>query len=180
MKIYTRTGDKGETGLFGGQRVPKTHVRIEAYGTIDELNANLGLVISNGSDNVETLQTIQGDLMILGSHLATPYSKDKIPDALPNLRNDSIKWLEDTIDTLDKDLPELKNFILPGGSTAASELHVARTICRRAERRVIELSKTEYVNPEIITYLNRLSDCLFTLARFENKASNQTETTWKA
>lgn len=178
MKIYTKTGDTGTTGLFGGERILKHHPRIEAYGTIDELNAHLGRIASLISPTaifplelVPLIQTIQRDLFTIGSHLATATQ--------PPLRQDGIIWQENIIDQIDAQLPELRAFILPGGSSAGSTCHVARTICRRAERRVIELAQAEEVDPYIIQYLNRLSDLLFQLARLINQTEGKTELLWK-
>lgn len=186
MKIYTKTGDNGTTGLFGGQRVSKTDPRLEAYGTIDELNAVLGVVQSSIRPTLTLplelsplLQQVQIDLFVLGSHLATPYVEETIPKSLPNLRTDAVVWVENIIDYFEATLPPLKNFILPGGSATGSMLHVARTVCRRAERNVIILSETSYIKPEIIIYLNRLSDGLFVLARAVNQAENQPELPWQ-
>lgn len=185
MKIYTRTGDAGTTGLYGGKRLPKHHLRIEAYGTVDELNATLGAahaIIPHDLDLAleipPMLETIQRDLFDIGAHLATPYQAGEVPTSLPSIRPDAVTWMEDTIDRLDDHLEPLKNFILPGGSQAGSALHVARTVCRRAERRISELSETEYVDPYILQYLNRLSDHLFTLARVLNQVAGKPEIHW--
>lgn len=186
MKIYTRTGDQGTTGLFGGQRVPKDNPRIEAYGTIDELNSALGAVTAFLPTDLTlpleigpVVETIQQDLLAIGSHLATPYQAGQVPDHLPDLRPDAITWMEDAIDRLDDHLPELHQFILPGGSQAGSLIHVARTVCRRAERRVTALAAETYVDPEILRYLNRLSDFLFNLARSINLANGDPEILWQ-
>jgi len=164
FKIYTKTGDKGETGLFGGRRLPKNHGRIEAYGTVDELNAFIGLL----SDYVEIpviveeLKGIQDLLFVIGANLA---SEPKKENAVPDLTTDDIQLLEQAIDRMDASLPPLKHFILPGGHPAVSHAHVARTVCRRAERLVVALAHEEVVADIIIRYLNRLSDYLFVLAR---------------
>lgn len=164
FKIYTKTGDKGETGLFGGRRLPKYHGRIEAYGTVDELNAFIGLL----SDYVEIptlveeLKAIQDLLFVIGANLA---SEPKKENAVPDLTPDDIQLLEQAIDRMDSSLPALKHFILPGGHPAVSHAHVARTVCRRAERLVVALAQEEVVADIIIRYLNRLSDYLFVLAR---------------
>lgn len=164
FKIYTKTGDKGETGLFGGRRLPKYHGRIEAYGTVDELNAFIGLL----SDYVEIptiveeLKGIQDLLFVIGANLA---SEPKKENAVPDLTPDDIQLLEQAIDRMDSSLPALKHFILPGGHPAVSHAHVARTVCRRAERLVVALAQEEVVADIIIRYLNRLSDYLFVLAR---------------
>lgn len=164
FKIYTKTGDKGETGLFGGRRLPKYHGRIEAYGTVDELNAFIGLL----SDYVETsvlaeeLKSIQDLLFVIGANLA---SEPKKENAVPDVTAADIQALEDAIDRMEEGLPELKHFILPGGHPAVSHAHVARTVCRRAERLVVALAQEEVVAEVIIRYLNRLSDYLFMVSR---------------
>lgn len=163
MKIYTKTGDKGETSLFGGERVPKYHARIHAYGTIDELNSFLGLIRDQKIKEHyrESLSNIQSVLFTLGSHLAT---KDRdMQKVLPPIVKNDVDKLENEIDEMDKELPQMKNFILPGGHTTVSYIHVARAICRRAERELHEIE--EDINPLIHQYINRLSDYLFTLAR---------------
>lgn len=193
MKIYTKTGDKGMTSLFGGQRVSKADNRIAAYGTMDELNALLGVVVAelldtqpdHATKNIITeLQTIQRDLFSLGSHLATPYEAGLVPPHLPTLPVEHIPALEKSIDHLEAGLAPLRNFILPGGSLPGSHLHVARTVCRRAERACITLQTNTqpagFVAPEIIMYLNRLSDWLFVAARWVNQQSNSEEITWSA
>ncbi len=176
MKIYTKTGDSGTTSLFGGERVPKYHPRIEACGSIDELNAHLGMVARRAPNQfLQIIQTIQRDLFIIGSNLATRNTSA----TLPTLRQDTVAWLEQRIDEYNAQLPELHTFILPGGSLAGATCHVARTICRRAERRVVELHNIESINPVFIKYLNRLSDFLFQLARVMNQADHQPELLWK-
>jgi len=179
MKIYTKKGDKGKTSLFGGERVSKSHIRIESYGMTDELNSYLGLIRdSSGVEkrNKEVI-SIQNDLFSIGSHLAT--TNPKSVSFLPELDHDKIKDLETWIDLIEKDLPELKAFILPGGHVTVSHSHVARCVCRRAERKVVELAIMDQVNPFIITYLNRLSDYLFTLARFYSNHFNIKEVKWE-
>lgn len=183
MNIYTKTGDNGQTGLFGGQRIHKSHPRIHAYGTIDELNAQLGVVLAHPSsaalDLYPFLQPVQQELFVIGSHLSTPYDPSQpAPPSLPELNNSCVQRLEAHIDQLQATLPELKQFIIPGGTLTASSLHVARTVCRRAERMAVELSQIEEIAPVIIQYLNRLSDLLFVLARAHNHSGQQTETTW--
>lgn len=181
MKIYTRTGDDGRTGLFGGGRVPKDDARVEAYGSIDELNAVLGwvLTVHVTPSTRERLATVQHDLFALGATLATPpaaegRSRPRIPD-LPTRRVEEMeRWMDEAEETL----PELKAFVLPGGNEAASALHVARTVCRRAERSVVRLSGLHDVDPAITRYLNRLSDLLFTLARLENHRGGGREVEW--
>ena len=180
MKIYTKTGDKGQTSLFGGERVPKHHLRIESYGTVDELNSYIGLVRDHGvgEDNLPVLLEVQDRLFTLGSMLATPDDKGgKIK--IPQLVETDVEYLEKEIDRMNEELPPLKSFVLPGGHVAVSHCHVARTICRRAERITTALAEVEEVNPLVVTYLNRLSDYLFTLARLLAHRLNATETPWQ-
>ncbi len=179
MKIYTRTGDKGDTSLFGGQRVSKIALRIEAYGTVDELNSVLGIVrADNAQPEIDRiLVRIQEALFVLGADLATPRSADK--KDLRRITAADVEILEREIDTLDARLQPLRNFILPGGSPVAARLHFARTVCRRAERSAVRLSRTEDIGDDVIAYLNRLSDLLFVLARFANHTANVPETLWK-
>jgi cob(I)alamin adenosyltransferase len=163
MKIYTKTGDKGQTSLIGGVRVPKHHIRIEAYGTLDELNSYMGYVHSclTGHSRL-VLQEIQDRLFTIGSHLASdPKSKMIVPD----VHQKDIDLLENEIDKMNEALPPLKNFILPGGSRDVSVIHVARCVCRRAERLITQLSEEHTVDALILQYINRLSDYLFVLAR---------------
>jgi cob(I)alamin adenosyltransferase len=179
FKIYTKTGDKGETSLFGGKRLPKYHVRIESYGTVDELNSYIGLVRDSIQDKSTRtlLKEIQDRLFTIGSNLASDPDKTmKIPD----LTNADIEMLEKQMDLMDKDLPVLKNFILPGGHPTVSFCHIARCVCRRAERMVVALSEEEKVEPIIMTYLNRLSDYLFMLSRKIALDLGVEEVTWKA
>lgn len=179
MKIYTRTGDKGDTSLFGGQRVSKDALRIEAYGTVDELNSVLGMVrADNAQPEIDRLVArIQDVLFVLGADLATPRSADK--KDLRRIAAADSEDLEREIDTLDDHLRPLRTFILPGGSPVAARLHFARTVCRRAERNVVRLSRTEDIGDDVTVYLNRLSDLLFVLARFANHIANVPETPWK-
>lgn len=165
MKIYTKTGDKGYTSLIGGTRVPKYHLRIETYGTVDELNSYIGLVRDQeiSADQKSLLKEIQDRLFTIGASLASDPEKSKMK--IPDLNNSDIELLELEIDKMNELLPELKHFILPGGSTAVSFCHVARCICRRAERLAVQLSEESFVENTVIIYLNRLSDYLFTLAR---------------
>lgn len=172
MKIYTKTGDKGKTSLFGGTRVPKYHLRIEAYGTIDELNANIGLIrdqqIDEHSSNV--LLKIQNELFTLGAMLATPPEKEVLKSGkerlnIEKINNEKISMLESEMDTMNEVLPPMTHFVLPGGHPTVSYCHIARCICRRAERITTQLSDESEVNPQILMYLNRLSDYLFVLAR---------------
>lgn len=180
MKIYTRTGDTGETGLFGGGRVSKTHPRVEAYGDVDELNAAVGMAraIEMMPRIDEVLVPIQRDLFALGALLATP-DREKMKRQLEKASIDDrrIRELETAIDDGDAELEPLKSFIVPGGTPKAAALHVARTVCRRAERRVIALDQEE-IPAVVIVYLNRLSDLLFTLARVANHRAGAGEVTW--
>ena len=181
MKIYTKTGDAGDTGLFGGGRVPKSHLRVEAYGDVDELNAFLGVV--RATDPMpridDVLAPIQVDLFAIGALLATP-DREKMRQHLEKAKVDEarIAELERAIDAGDDELEPLKAFILPGGTPKASALHVARTVCRRAERRVVELGADTEIPALAVVYLNRLSDLLFTLARVANKRAGGAEVTW--
>ncbi len=181
MKIYTRTGDQGQTGLFGGGRVGKDDPRVEAYGEVDELNAVVGLAraIESVPRIDEVLVSVQRDLFSLGALLATP-DLDKMHQHLAKALIDAarIKQLEQAIDDADADLPPLHAFVLPGGTPKAASLHVARTVCRRAERRVIHLAGTVDLPPLVVIYLNRLSDLLFTLARLANHLAGAGEVTW--
>lgn len=181
MKIYTKTGDKGETGLFGGARVRKDHVRIEAYGEIDELNACLGTSRSLNDDAEldALLHRIQNELFEIGAVLATPSgSKHAGTDKCP-IRPEDITRLEKAIDRFDRDLPALRNFILPGGTELSAALHLARTVCRRAERDLVALAEQEPVDEEILAYINRLSDLLFIMARWANWKKGISDTPWK-
>jgi len=181
VKIYTRTGDAGDTGLFGGGRVSKTHPRVEAYGDVDELNAAIGLArsIETIPRVDEVLVPLQRDLFSIGALLATP-DHEKMKRQLEKARIDEtrITELEHAIDDGDQELEPLKSFIVPGGTPKAAALHVARTVCRRAERRVIALSPDEQIPPIVVIYLNRLSDLLFTLARVANRRAGMGEVTW--
>jgi len=182
MKIYTRTGDRGDTGLFGGNRVSKAHARIEAYGAVDETNALLGMARAFASEHPAAgrldslLAALQDDLFVAGSDLATPLDSKA---AVPRLAAAHIERLEKEIDCLEEELAPLKNFILPGGIPIASILHVARTTCRRAERRVVAAAACESLNEAALAYLNRLSDYLFVLARWANSAAGGKENVWK-
>jgi cob(I)alamin adenosyltransferase len=181
MKIYTRSGDEGLTGLFGGGRVSKDHARVEAYGDVDELNAFIGLARSAEimPEVDEILVPIQRDLFSIGALLATP-DPEKMQQHLTKARlsADRIAELEHSIDACDRDLEPLKAFILPGGSQKAAALHVARTVCRRAERRVIHLQREAEIPQIVVIYLNRLSDLLFMLARLANVRTGAGEVTW--
>lgn len=180
IKIYTKTGDKGETSLIGGTRVPKFHPRIEAYGTVDELNSFLGVVRDHITDENKraVLLEIQERLFTLESLLAKD-PESKIEIALPQIREEDILFLEKEIDSMNGELPSLRSFILPGGHPAVSFCHVARTVCRRAERLTIKLSKAQSIDFILIRYLNRLSDYLFVLARWLGKLNKADEILWK-
>jgi len=179
-KIYTRTGDKGDTGLGGGQRVNKDSPRITAYGTVDELNSCIGVVLAAGHpDNklAMMLKRVQNDLFHLGSDLCV-LEEDKVKIKIPQIEDRHIKQLETMIDELQRSLKALDNFILPGGAPGAAHLHVARTVCRRAERCVLSLSRYEPVGKFAVMYLNRLSDLLFVMARYENKMKEAPDVLW--
>ena len=180
MKIYTKTGDKGTTALFGGSRVSKSHERINAYGTVDELNAYIGLLRDQevNEKRVGIMTEIQDRLFTTGSILATAPGNTKVK--IPYLKTEDIEFLEKEIDAMDADLPSMKNFILPGGHPSVSFYHIARCVCRRAERLVVALNEQEHVDPIVIVYLNRLSDYLFVLGRKISKELNAGETPWKA
>lgn len=179
MKIYTKTGDKGDTGLFGGARVSKSSQRVAAYGDVDELNSVLGVVGAHTSDadGIEQLRQIQGELFVLGAELAKNPNKE-VDLGMPLLADSDIERLEKLIDALDAALPALKTFILPGGSASAAFLHLARTTCRRAERAVVQLAQAEPVRAELVRYLNRLSDLLFTMARADNARAGVPDVPW--
>ena len=182
MKIYTKRGDGGRTGLIGGDEVSKSNERINAYGEVDELNSVIGWCasISKWLPRKEMLERENRNLFVLGSWLAIPDSTSKdVRNALPEWNSESVEVLENDIDRLSNSLTELKNFILPGGSELASRLHVARTVCRRAERVVCYLSEKENINPAFIQYLNRLSDWLFILARDANKRLDIDDVIWE-
>jgi len=180
MKIYTKKGDKGETGLFGGARLSKAHMRIHSYGTVDELNSHIGLVRDHLEDEQlrSELKGIQVTLFTIGSHLATDPSKKNL--SLPEINSSAIEALETNIDKMQQELPELKSFILPGGHPTVSNCHIARCVCRRAERYAVALSESEEVNPVIIIYLNRLSDYLFVLARHIGCMNGVEEVKWES
>jgi len=182
MRIYTKTGDQGETGLFNGQRVPKDSPYIEGYGNVDELNSVIGLSISKlQSDEISSiLFQIQEDLFELGADLATPFddTASKSKRLIHRMDNADTKKLENWIDQFDAKLPKLNAFILPGGSEASATLHVARTVCRRSERMIIRLWRDGKVNPHALIYLNRLSDLLFVLARYANHQSSVHDKQW--
>jgi cob(I)alamin adenosyltransferase len=177
-RIYTRTGDTGETGLIGGRRVRKDDPRVEAYGAVDELNAQLGVArtVVRDRDLEEVFDRLQNRLFDLGAELATPKDAPKTPSAITAAE---VKVLEGVIDLYQETLPPLRAFILPVGNGLAAALHVSRTVCRRAERRVVALHRTEPVNPEALRYLNRLSDLLFVLARVANARAMIPDELWK-
>jgi cob(I)alamin adenosyltransferase len=182
IKIYTKTGDKGNTSLIGGTKVPKNDIRIETYGTVDELNSWIGLINDQLNDNAlkTELKEIQDRLFTIGSSLAT--DADKEPKMkLPDLNPGDIEFLEKKIDMMTAELPPMKNFILPGGHVTVSSIHIARCVCRRAERLAVSLQQHQlFVDEKIIQYLNRLSDYLFTLARFAGQKLGVEEIPWKA
>jgi cob(I)alamin adenosyltransferase len=169
-RIYTKTGDKGDTGLGDGSRVPKDHPRVAAYGSVDELNAVLGLLVSHypHAAEIELIRSIQNDLFDVGADLCLPQSADEKPGAHLRVRAEQAGRLERTIDRLNANLNPLKSFILPGGQSTGAWCHLARTVCRRAEREVVTLAREEAINPQVVIYLNRLSDLLFVLARVYN------------
>ncbi|MBI5051628.1 cob(I)yrinic acid a,c-diamide adenosyltransferase [Candidatus Micrarchaeota archaeon] len=175
MHIYTKFGDRGQTSLLGGKTVDKDDPRVEAYGSVDELNAILGVVLSSkeGSEIAALILEIQNDLFVIGSELASA-EKPSV-----RLKSTRVGELELAINEIEELVPPLRNFILPGGTEAASLLHLARTVCRRAERKVISLNKISPVNPDIIVYLNRLSDLLFMLARKINYKKKKEEKIWR-
>ena len=179
FKIYTKTGDAGQTGLFGGKRLSKGHLRIDAYGTVDELNSYLGLIRDSLQDESirALLKQVQDRLFTIGSNLASDPEKDLIT---PDIFESDISTLEEQMDKMNGQLPPLKNFILPGGHTIVSFCHIARCVCRRAERRVVSLAQIEKVDEIIIRYLNRLSDFLFVLARSLAQVFEVKEVVWNA
>jgi len=180
MRIYTKTGDKGDTSLFGGQRVPKDALRIEAYGTVDELNSVLGVVLADKASEpiADILTQVQNQLFELGADLATPRSANS--KTIRRFEERDAHSLEKFIDSLESNLKPLKSFILPGGSPVAARIHFARPVCRRAERAVVRLSRNEDIGDGITVYLNRLSDLLFVLARYANHVASVPEIKWKS
>jgi len=178
MKIYTKTGDSGETGLFGGKRVSKDDLRIEAYGTVDELNAHLGLLrdLDGMADHNEFIVGIQKNLFVIGSMLAAEPGNQKVK--VPQLDVAEVDMLEKRMDAMDEELPPMKNFVLPGGHPSVSQAHIARCVCRRGERRIVALFRAEEGNKAIIHYMNRLSDYLFVLARYLTLKLDAEETPW--
>lgn len=179
MKIYTKTGDRGETSLIGGARVPKDHLRVCAYGDVDETNASLGAVRALAEPKLERLLfSLQQDLFAIGAQLADPTHKVAAKRAKAAITAAHVRRLERAIDAADATLPALRAFVLPGGAPAAALLHQARTVCRRAERSVVTLAREVDVDARIVTYLNRCSDLLFVLARVENQRAGFEETRW--
>jgi len=182
FKIYTKTGDKGSTSLIGGVRVPKNHIRIESYGTVDELNSYLGMITDSAQNEqiTEWIREIQDRLFTVGSVLATNPTKE-VKMKLPDVHDADVTWLEQRIDQMNETLPEMRSFILPGGNLAGSICHVARCVCRRAERLCVEMQHQEEPVPElIIQYLNRLSDFLFVMARYIGHINGAQEIPWRA
>lgn len=183
MRIYTRTGDSGETGLFGGQRVLKSHPRIAAFGEVDELNAVLGLAAASAEppDLRAMLETLQGELFVVGADLATPHDEGRPAPGgrpVPRVTESMVAELERRIDAAEEELEPLRQFILPGGCAAAAGLHLARAVCRRAERAVVAAAGKEALNPEVAVYLNRLADLLFVLARLANHRAGRQDVPW--
>lgn len=185
MKVYTKTGDNGTTALFGGTRVPKDHIRIESYGTVDELNSHIGLIRDQQIDihYKEALIRIQDRLFTAGAILATPIDKELLKNGqqrlnIPKITDADITYLENEIDAMETALPAMTHFILPGGHQTVSYCHIARSVCRRAERLTVHLSHNETIDPYVIMYLNRLSDYLFVLARKLSADLNADEVQW--
>jgi cob(I)alamin adenosyltransferase len=182
MKIYTKTGDTGETGLYGGQRVRKDELRVDAYGIVDELNAALGWAATQTADPqiASVILRLQSECFIVGGDLATPIEREAVPGAtgVPRISEAATLRLEREIDRFEAELPPLTNFVLPGGSPGAAAIHVARGICRRAERRIVTLMLHEDIGNETERYVNRLSDHLFVLARLENKRAGVPDVPW--
>lgn len=181
VKIYTRGGDKGETSLIGGKRTSKSSTRINAYGSVDELNSAVGLAISFlGYDDLKNiLEKVQSELFVVGSDLADP-SYPENPNKIPRVTGEMVKEMENTIDRYEEEVGSIQYFILPGGTKEASLLHLARGIARRAERIAVELALSENVNPAVISYLNRLSSLLFVFARLANKRNGVKDVAWRA
>ena len=185
MKVYTKTGDTGTTALFGGTRVPKHHIRIESYGTVDELNSHIGLIRDQDMSDLykNVLIEVQDRLFTVGAILATPPEKETLKNGQPRLQNlgiveSDIEFLENEIDTMEEALPPMTHFVLPGGHTTVSYCHIARCVCRRAERLAVHLNDIEPTDERVIKYLNRLSDYLFVLARKLSHDLNADEIQW--
>ena len=181
MKIYTKTGDDGTTGLFGNQRVPKDALRVEVYGTIDEANSVLGLALAAGAPEelARVILDLQARLFDLGADLATPHSDRPDPTYLTRIDKAHVETLERLIDRFDGELPALANFILPGGTATAAHLHHARTVARRAERLLVTLAREEDLGPAVVRFVNRLSDLLFVLARWANQEAGVPDVPWR-
>ena len=178
--IYTRTGDGITTSIIGGERIPKYSLRLEAYGTIDELSSFIGNLVADDAvidEQRYDLLNVQNMLFNIGGYLATPPSIRK--SEVPGLSQENIEEMESWIDTMDEQLPKLKNFIIPGGCKASAKANMARTVCRRAERRILQLASQEEINILVISYINRLSDYLFVIGRYLNKFANFEEITWR-
>ena len=185
MKVYTKTGDTGTTALFGGTRVPKHHIRIESYGTVDELNSHIGLIRDQDMSDLykNVLIEVQDRLFTVGAILATPPEKETLKNGQPRLQNlgiveSDIEFLENEIDRMEEALPPMTHFVLPGGHTTVSYCHIARCVCRRAERLAVHLNDIEPTDERVIKYLNRLSDYLFVLARKLSHDLNADEVQW--
>lgn len=182
FKIYTKTGDGGNTSLIGGQKVPKSHIRIESYGTVDELNSHIGFVTDQMKDEhgIKVMREIQDRLFTIGSTLATDSGKE-VKMELPDLKEEDVTFLENEMDAMDEQLPPMRSFILPGGHPTVSSMHIARCVCRRAERICVNMQEQSMaVPPLVIRYLNRLSDYLFMLSRYTAMQLNAPEIAWKA
>ena len=182
MKIYTRTGDQGQTSLFGGGRVSKDHIRVRAYGSVDELNAVVGWVVTQlePGEMRDRVQALQHDLFTIGADLATPPPTDgRTRPQTPDLPVDRVDEMEAWMDEADSELPELRAFVLPGGSRGGAALHIARTACRRAEREVVALADVDHVSPEVVSWLNRCADLFFVLARLANHRAGEGDIEWQ-
>ncbi|CAM3961223.1 cob(I)yrinic acid a,c-diamide adenosyltransferase [Flavobacterium antarcticum] len=185
MKVYTKTGDKGTTALFGGTRVPKNHIRIESYGTVDELNSHIGLIRDQDINGIykNTLAEIQNKLFTVGAILATPPEKETLKNGkdrlnIPKITEAEIEFMENAIDSMEASLPQMTHFVLPGGHPTVSYCHIARCVCRRAERIAVHLNEIESIDFFVLKYLNRLSDYLFVLARKLSQDLNAEEVQW--
>ncbi len=180
-RMYTRGGDKGETGLFGGKRVPKDSLRVEAYGSVDELNSCIGVVVSicRLEDLADSLRRVQALLFVAGADLATDLPSDGTADRGQRITKGDTDWLENQTDAVLSKLPRLTSFILPGGSELSAQIHFARSVCRRAERRIVEAGRKENLNPEILPFFNRLSTYLFDLARLANMKEGKSDELWR-
>lgn len=185
MKVYTKTGDKGTTALFGGTRVPKNHIRIESYGTVDELNSHIGLIRDQDINGIykSILAEIQNKLFTVGAILATPPEKEILKNGkerlnIPKITETDIEFMENAIDNMEESLPQMTHFVLPGGHTTVSYCHIARCVCRRAERLAVHLNENEPIDFYVLKYLNRLSDYLFVLARKLSQDLNAEEVKW--